>query len=306
MAFFKTNMTSKIFVTALMSSTIALSACGAGDEDLVLGTRDDIVIMKNGVPVSGAATKTAMANDSEMAPMMPSAEDNAEAAKDIVMENAETVVKEEVKVIETAVVTDTPKTIPEKTATAEEVEKVMEKVEAVVSEDQSIIPPESMEPVKEMVVTETKTKVEQEIKKSPIVETKEAAEAVSTDVVTKVADAAAETAAPEEPKTDMVEASEIVEGCTKKVLTPAKMESGKVVEQPKLETRRVLCQQDLTPSMIAVVQKALMTRGYNIGSPDGKLGNKTFNAIEDYQRKNGLGIGGFTYETLQHMGVMAK
>lgn len=306
----KTNLKPKIILTTLLGSTILLSACGIGDEDLVLGTRDDIVIMKNGVPVDGAATKTAMVEDAPMVLMVPNVEeaidDTAITTPDIVMEKAETKVTEEIKKVETTVVTDAPKAVPEKTAVLEAVEKKVEKVEVVVSEDQSVTPPSSMEPVKEMVISETKTKVEQEIKKSPVVETMDKVESVSTDVVDKVVETIAETSALKVPKTEMADASKMVEGCTKKVLTPAKMEDGKVIEQPKLETRRVLCQQDLTPGMIAIVQKALITRGYNIGSPDGQLGNKTFNAIESYQRTNGLGIGGFTYETLQHLGVMAK
>lgn len=324
MTVLKTNLKSKTVLTMLLCSTVVLSACSSGDEGLVLGTRDDIVIMKNGVPVDGSVTKTAMLEDEGMvAPVVPASGNT----KDIAMKKVEAAIKEEGKAINTTVVTDAPKIIPAKTVAVEEAQEVMKKIEAVVSEDQSITPPESMEPVKEMVITETKTKVKQEIKKSPVVETNPQRGTVSTDVVeskvmandnaSKESVLTNDILAPETPKTkilqpaapeklEKVDASKIIEGCTKKVLTPAKMEGGKVIEQPKLETRRVLCQQDLTPGMIAVVQKALMTRGYNIGAPDGKLGNKTFNAIESYQRKNGLGIGGFTYETLQHMGVIAN
>jgi peptidoglycan hydrolase-like protein with peptidoglycan-binding domain len=55
----------------------------------------------------------------------------------------------------------------------------------------------------------------------------------------------------------------------------------------------------MTESTLKSIQEALIERGYDPGKPDGKIGNKTKNAIAKFQKDNNLATGGITYETLQ-------
>lgn len=45
-------------------------------------------------------------------------------------------------------------------------------------------------------------------------------------------------------------------------------------------------------SLVKKVQKALNKRGYSCGTPDGKMGNKTRNALKKFQKDNGLTVDG--------------
>ena len=40
------------------------------------------------------------------------------------------------------------------------------------------------------------------------------------------------------------------------------------------------------------LQTLLMKRGYDVGQPDGAVGNKTKEAIADFERKNGMAVNG--------------
>ena len=51
-----------------------------------------------------------------------------------------------------------------------------------------------------------------------------------------------------------------------------------------------------------VIVAALKKEGYRV-SVDGALGPGTMKALEAYQRKHNLGVGGVTRETLQSMGI---
>jgi uncharacterized phage-associated protein len=308
-------------LTVLLCTSVALSACSSDNDGLELGSRDDIIIMKNGVPVDvSASTKTAMSAEAPAAPqeiMMEKA--TAEATDEVTEAQAEMVemapdVSEEVakktasvesqtEVVETVVSTEavTPEDIQARMAQVETAKKMAEMEKPVVSEDHAVT---DMEPVKEVVMAETKAKAEQEIKKSPVVETTtQEAKKITEDVVSSVEPVMEKTEAPSAPAPAPMQekAPEMIEGCMKKVLIPST--PGNVTPVPVFEQRRVVCQKDITPSLVAIVQRALINQGYSIGAPDGRLGNKTFNALEDYQRKNGLGIGGFTVETLESLNI---
>lgn len=280
-------------LTVLLCTSVAISACSSDNDGLELGSRDDIIIMKNGVPVDGSASmKTTMSAEAKV----------PEAPKEITMEKqaAEEVAQEVAEEVETVVTTESPEA-QARMAQVETAKQMVEVQAPVVSEDQAVT---DMEPVKEVVVTETKTKVEQEIKTSPVVETTtQEAKKITEDVVSSVEPVMekAESADAPAPAPVQEKAPEMIEGCMKKVLIPST--PGNISPTPVFEQRQVVCQKDMTPSLIAVVQRALINKGYNIGTPDGRLGNKTFNALEDYQRKNGLGVGGLTMETLQSLNI---
>ncbi len=318
-----------------LCSTVVLSACSSSEEKLVLGSRDDIIIMKNGIPVDGSITVMAEAQTAPdaMQPMVPemeetieeSTEELAEIKEDAVEEAVEVAevitpvkaetpiraeeavtasVQEEIEEIETTVVSSvqkteakaakammTPKGLNVEDTANESVEKIAEKTTSVVTTEQ----PEDMQPVKEI----TMNKVEEEVKKSPVVETV-TEEAASIDVIASEPAPVLMNETPMEEKPEQV-VTEMIDGCFKTVIIPST--PGNVSPVPVMEKRQIVCQKDITPSMVAILQKALMNKGYNIGTPDGRLGNKTFNALEDYQRKNGLGIGGITFETLEHLKI---
>lgn len=73
--------------------------------------------------------------------------------------------------------------------------------------------------------------------------------------------------------------------------------------QPQLAFRQAVCDDDLSPELVAGVQRALRTAGFDPGQVDGKLGRQTLQALLAYQRQNGLAVGALTYETLESLGV---
>ena len=70
-----------------------------------------------------------------------------------------------------------------------------------------------------------------------------------------------------------------------------------------LEWRRILCETNVTTSIIKRVQMNLRSMGHDPGRIDGVVGWQTKSALKSYQRANNLGVGGLTYETLNHMGI---
>lgn len=73
--------------------------------------------------------------------------------------------------------------------------------------------------------------------------------------------------------------------------------------QSRLEWRRVLCETNVTPELIADVQTGLNARNFNAGPVDGVYGKATQKAVADFQAANNLPQGGLTYETLAALGV---
>ncbi|MEM9667606.1 MAG: peptidoglycan-binding protein [Pseudomonadota bacterium] len=72
-----------------------------------------------------------------------------------------------------------------------------------------------------------------------------------------------------------------------------------------LEWREVLCDTNASPAKIAEVQRALTTAGYNVPD-DGAFGPETLNAMEAYQRANGLPVGYLTVSTVESLGVLPR
>ena len=69
------------------------------------------------------------------------------------------------------------------------------------------------------------------------------------------------------------------------------------VSDESLEWRSVLCEINMTTSMIQDVQRALSKAGYTPGAIDGVLGSQTMNAVDRFQRARGLPTGGLTMDT---------
>ena len=70
-----------------------------------------------------------------------------------------------------------------------------------------------------------------------------------------------------------------------------------------LDWREVLCEINATPEAIRQIQRALRDRGYDPGPIDGIINERTFSALEDYQRANNLIVGQITRESVEHLGV---
>ena len=58
-----------------------------------------------------------------------------------------------------------------------------------------------------------------------------------------------------------------------------------------------------TPAIMRKVQQALVNAGFNPGPVDGVSGAKTVNAIESFQKQNGIPAGKVTKKTLRALGV---
>ncbi len=71
------------------------------------------------------------------------------------------------------------------------------------------------------------------------------------------------------------------------------------------EWREVVCDADVTPRLIYQVQKALISRGYNVGAAgaDNVMGRATKEALYKFQKANGLPVGNLDFETLKALGV---
>ena len=75
------------------------------------------------------------------------------------------------------------------------------------------------------------------------------------------------------------------------------------VGDERLEWRQVLCETNITKDIVSRVQQALLTAGFNPGTPDGVVGGATLRAVDEYQRSKGLPRGGLTIRTLESLGI---
>ena len=67
--------------------------------------------------------------------------------------------------------------------------------------------------------------------------------------------------------------------------------------------KETLCDQDITESKINQIQQALAREGYDPGSVDNQMGEKTKESIIKFQRDKGLPVGNLNLETLHALGV---
>ena len=75
------------------------------------------------------------------------------------------------------------------------------------------------------------------------------------------------------------------------------------ISDASIEWRAVLCETNVTNSVVSRLQRALNKEGYSPGVIDGLLGKGTLNAVRRYQQKNDLASGGLTIETLKALNV---
>jgi len=75
------------------------------------------------------------------------------------------------------------------------------------------------------------------------------------------------------------------------------------VSEGQMEWQRVLCETNVTPEKISMIQNALDDNGFDPGPIDGVLGWQTHGAIKAYQSAKGLATGGLTYETMKSLGI---
>jgi len=87
----------------------------------------------------------------------------------------------------------------------------------------------------------------------------------------------------------------------------------KMVEPPQeqrvslpAEFQTVTKRTNVTQDIIARLQQALKTKGFNPGDVDGVLGSATLSAVEAYQRASGLARGGVTMETIESLDVKLR
>ncbi|MEZ4906199.1 MAG: peptidoglycan-binding domain-containing protein [Saprospiraceae bacterium] len=71
------------------------------------------------------------------------------------------------------------------------------------------------------------------------------------------------------------------------------------------EWREVVCEADVTPRLIAQVQRALIERGYSVGlaGVDNVFGVDTKAALKKFQQDKGLPVGNLDFETLKALGI---
>ncbi len=93
---------------------------------------------------------------------------------------------------------------------------------------------------------------------------------------------------------------------TKRSVIPAQYQTvtrrTKVTDE-SMAWRPVLCQTNITPSVVTSIQQALHRAGHDPGPIDGMIGKQTRTAIEAFQQAKGLPRGGLTFDTLKALGV---
>ncbi len=75
------------------------------------------------------------------------------------------------------------------------------------------------------------------------------------------------------------------------------------VANSRLEWRSVLCETNMSRDVIAQVQQALQSAGFDAGTADGVIGRQTLIAVDAYQQRKGLPTGGLTMDTLKSLGI---
>lgn len=82
------------------------------------------------------------------------------------------------------------------------------------------------------------------------------------------------------------------------------VQTEELVEQARLEWRPVLCETNMSPGMIRRLQQALQARGFNPGPIDGVVGRQTMEAVNAFQRSNGLPVDRYlNMETVRALGI---
>ena len=82
------------------------------------------------------------------------------------------------------------------------------------------------------------------------------------------------------------------------------VETEELVQAARLEWRPVLCETNMNRETIRRLQQALKARGFEPGPVDGVIGRRTMEAVNAYQRANGLPVDRYlNLETVRSLGV---
>jgi len=76
------------------------------------------------------------------------------------------------------------------------------------------------------------------------------------------------------------------------------------ISSERLEWRRVLCKTNMGGDINKRIQQALKDAGVYNGPIDGAIGKGSMQAIERFQKENGMATGGLTIDVLEKLGVM--
>jgi len=76
------------------------------------------------------------------------------------------------------------------------------------------------------------------------------------------------------------------------------------VTNERLEWRRVLCKTNMGGDINKRIQQALKDAGVYNGPIDGAIGKGSMQAVERFQKENGMATGGLTIDVLEKLGVM--
>lgn len=137
---------------------------------------------------------------------------------------------------------------------------------------------------KKQIPAKNKTIVKRVVKKPAGFDIVEVPAKFKTQKVTKLVSEASET---------RVKIPEVTRQVTKRVK----------VSNATLQWQSVLCETNMSQDIVRNVQLALEKAGYNPGTADGLIGRQTLQAVDAYQRKEGISTGGLTMETLKKLGV---
>lgn len=106
---------------------------------------------------------------------------------------------------------------------------------------------------------------------------------------------------------ESVEKLELAEPA-RELRTPIAAEYGTVqkrrmVEESRLEWRSVLCETNMTQSLVSELQRALANQGFDPGPIDGIYGSRTQAALTGFQKSKGMASGGLTYAAVEALGI---
>ncbi|MDD9893023.1 MAG: peptidoglycan-binding domain-containing protein [Gammaproteobacteria bacterium] len=108
-------------------------------------------------------------------------------------------------------------------------------------------------------------------------------------------------------ETKIIKVKQLVKG-PEEVRIPVPAETKTITQEYKvsdgeLRWRTVLCETNITGDVVKQLQAALKREGYDPVWIDGVYGDKTRQAVTQYQKDNGMASGGLTFETLDKLGV---
>lgn len=289
-----------------IAATVALSACSMGEENMYIGSRDDIVVSNKNMPKEMATNKIETVKEAAQEAAQAQVTQAAEA-----IQEPQIIQPMDTPVMKSALTTQTTAApamasgnndVPPNAKPGECYAKVL--IPAVkenvtkriqVSEEQKvlarIIPAQYRVETEQILVREARQYWKPGT--GPVTRKDE----ITGDIMCLVEEPAQYKTiekrvlvTPEQPEYKLVPAQ--FETITKT----------NVIQAERWEWRRILCETNMGQNSVMRIQQALRAKGYNIAI-DGRLGSETMDALSSYQRKNGLATQGITYETLESLGV---